>query len=285
MKKIFILLLLFFHLSVSSQEIIENWSHPFQVLFVDSATYIGIDEPVIQFDFISKYDLLDIAGDIVLVHYTGRVTEMKDIKLNVRELASIHHKDEPFERPTFSDPSSYINKSKNEIKYSFQNCVESYINLIYPQQDNYGTAHVNKSEDLFFSWELAELFEQDNTTFTIKNIFDEIILERRLNTNSIEIAYEDVSLEEDIFIVKISVQSKYGMEVSDEYGVYLDESLSKVDRKKKFNDILKALSADWNTNDKVANVFYQKAIQSSSNDPRFIKLYHDFLERHPEFKK
>ncbi|MFK7953264.1 MAG: hypothetical protein AB8B73_10500 [Ekhidna sp.] len=265
-----------------SQREITNKSHPFQVLFADSAVYIEKEETVKQFDFLSINDSLKVKGEIVLIHFTGKISVLSDLKFSVEDLGKIRYKEGYFERPVISNMKVFINKSISE-KPKNQMVSQSLI-LLYPEPNNDEIFKHQYLEPLFLAWKILSYYESAETKITIKTIFDEILIERITNETSIEISLDELEVREIPLIVRIHVLTNFDQEYYNEIAVFLEQGNQLVTSKNEYTDILKALSKDWSQNKIVANIFYKKAIEESNQDPRFIKLYEDFLERNPEFK-
>ncbi|MEQ9008464.1 MAG: hypothetical protein RLP12_11305, partial [Ekhidna sp.] len=87
MKLLFSSFLLLISVIIHGQDAKSNNSHPFQVLFVDSATLIGKEEPIKQYDFVGKYELIQNYGELVLVHYSGKIHKTSEPILRIREIS------------------------------------------------------------------------------------------------------------------------------------------------------------------------------------------------------
>jgi hypothetical protein len=291
MKKIILTYcLLAFSLTSFSQQEIENWSHPFQVLFVDSTNLIGENKQISQFDFLSKYDLLEVKGNITLVHFTGKIVELNNLKLKVKDLAEIHHKEGYFERPIISDPTKFKNESTNyrmrlDPLGPVRICYPQQLRVVYPtkEQDQL-EYHLFKGEELFIVWE-CDIKLNKNQYFQVKlvDIFDRLLFIEKTLGKSILIPSNKIVTETDLLVLEVSIQPEED-QTTGQQGIYLHERRERKNMDY-YSGIFASLTEDWTRSKTVADFFYQKAIENSNQDPRFIQLYEDFLGRNPEFVK
>jgi hypothetical protein len=249
MKKIILTYcLLAFSLTSFSQQEIENWSHPFQVLFVDSTNLIGENRQIRQFDFLSKYDLLEVKGNITLVHFTGKIVELNNLKLKVKDLAEIHHKEGYFERPIISDHSKFRNRSKvynknQEVQVGCHDCGGT-IQILYPMDnENDRRFLISMDSVITFVWEYSKgLKQEEYFQVRISNIFDETILLVKTRKNNLQLLQERFSNKFDMYVIRVSVFPQEENSSGD-YGILLKDARKGSLEKNK--EILIALSEDW----------------------------------------
>lgn len=295
MRLIIFLFLLCLSFLTFSQKEISNETHPFQVLFVDSANYIGKTESVKQFDFLEKYDLIRNSGGLVLLHYSGEILDTKEKIIDVREKSDKEVR-RFTERPLISDPSKviYNNKSIYRInsagRYSY--CTVDYWSILYPF-NAWVYNDRKRSKNFYINWSYDEESVVDHQYIVkIKNIYDEILFEQKTNNNSINVDLTKFDFEEGLMIYSVTTKAKneetglYIKDFSGDIGVrFFDDIFDSGDYLlTNYHFIIDALIADQKEMFDLSNSLYSMAIEESNQDPRFIQLYEDFLARNPQFK-
>jgi hypothetical protein len=282
---IFLVLLCSSLLSFSQQEI-TNESHPFQVLFVDSASYIGKDERLKQFDFLDKYDLIRNRSEVVLLHYSGKVSETKERILNFRELSEKEEFQGYIERPLISDPKLINNKSVGR-KVSATGVIycnpRQNISITYPSFDRFETPELFGSETLYMCW---KSHESKGSLYIVsyKNIFDEVIFIDTVSNSCISTPVDKLITNEGLLIVNV-VDANNNDISSGDWGFRVNSDLNrKQPNLSMYSILLDALRVSYTDQPEAAQQLFLFSISNSNQDPRFIKLYEDFLERNPQFK-
>ncbi|WP_462253842.1 hypothetical protein [Ekhidna sp.] len=277
MKTLYTTIILVFSLNAFAQQSIENWSHPFQTLFVDSSNVIGTQRDLKQFDFVSKYDLLQIHGRLTLIHFSGKIIELADTTIKINDLAKAYQKDEYFERPVISDPELFVNQSINKKlranKYPvIRICGIPELQIVYPIYSE-GELYANDMKDyVHLIWESSEDFESYIVRF--QNIFDENILTIKTDSNSLILPREKLPKDE-LAIVEISTEDK-------KYSTgYFAIRFKKFQQKTAKRKLIEALTEQWLGNKSVSDIYFKEAINLSNNDPRFLKLYKEFQMLNP----
>ena len=292
MKTLCTTIILLFSLNVFAQQTIENWSHPFQTLFVDSTHVIGAQRDLKQFDFVNKYDLLEIHGRLTLIHFSGKIVELADTTIKMNDLAKAYQKSEYFERPVISDPVLFVNQSINKKLRPNKNpiikiCGIPELQIVYPIYIE-GELYANDLQNyVHLIWESSELYETYIVRF--QNIFDENILKSHdvslvrfqnilikniltIKTDSNSLILPREKLPKDaLSIVEISTEDK---KYSTGYFAIRFKKYGRITAKRK---LIEALTEQWLGNKYVADIYFNEAINLSENDPRFLKLYNEFL--------
>ncbi len=273
MKTLCTTIILLFSLNVFAQQTIENWSHPFQTLFVDSTHVIGAQRDLKQFDFVNKYDLLEIHGRLTLIHFSGKIVELADTTIKMNDLAKAYQKSEYFERPVISDPVLFVNQSINKKLRPNKNpiikiCGIPELQIVYPIYIE-GELYANDLQNyVHLIWESSELYETYIVRF--QNIFDENILTIKTDSNSLILPREKLP-KDALSIVEISTEDK---KYSTGYFAIRFKKYGRITAKRK---LIEALTEQWLGNKYVADIYFNEAINLSENDPRFLKLYNEFL--------
>lgn len=294
MRSITVLSLLCSLLLSFSQDKITHSSHPFQILFVDNATYIGKQEPIKQFDFLSAYDLIRNNGELVLLHYSGQLLETEEKLLNVNELSNSLDVYRHSVRPLISNSAKTIERS-NYIKIGPNDTSTSsghnLYELIYPFYVELHNAR-RRPKTLHIKWKyFYELPEEHHFLLQIKNGNNEVLLKEQTSTNSVKIDLANIDFE-DLILISIDQQHQ-DLEISQnlpatssEFSIHfiVSDITSKHYVTTEYHLIVDALIADQKKMVELSNSLYSMAIEDSNQDPRFIQLYEDFLDRNPKFK-
>lgn len=280
MKKLHASIILLLSLNCFSQkQHIENWSHPFQVLFVDSTNLIGAQRELNQFDFIRKYDLVEIHDRLTLLHFTGKIIELADTTIIVSQFSKSYFKEGYWDRPIISDTSLFINKSidyRSRLKKGsgVVYCGVPELKIVYPQFAN-GELWPSETENVHLIWEAKE--DSESYIVRFQNIFDENILTVKVDSTQIILPREKLPKDE-LAIVEISTEDK-------KYSTgYFALKFKEAEKKSAIRKLIDALTEQWIGNKYVSNIYFKEALEQSSNDPRFLNLYQKFLERNPTLK-
>lgn len=284
MKLLFSSFLLLISVIIHGQDEISNNTYPFQVLFVDSATLIGKDEPIKQYDFVGKYELVQNYGELVLIHYSGEIHKTSQSTLRIREICK-KYSSKPWngiQRPEISRTvdsqlttlDSIPFRSRLNSEGAAFICGTPHIQILYPEIiDAYASIPAFK-DSINLVWKSEEYI--DEFLVRLVNIFDEEIFLVKTTSNQITIPRNKLdSTELTLFEVR-SVNEEFTS------GVFALHFLEK-NKDDSYNKLLGALQLQWDQ-PFVAKEYFIESIRLSENDPRFIKLYQDFLERNPEFK-
>jgi hypothetical protein len=283
-KALFTCCLLVFSLPSFSQQEIENLSHPYQVLFVDSAYYIGKQEKVNQFDFLDKYELIRNRGKLILIHYSGEVVEISEGIVNLNDYSKERNHKNYIERPLISDPSNFINISNiQQSTGGYLICNPSPIFITYPDLIRYDTPELFAHEILHLVWKSNEGRGAKYIVF-YKNIFDEIIFSDTVETASISTPVEKLITNEGLLIVRVVDASNYDISSGDIGFRVKTETKKGQDNLSKYSVLLDALHFASSQEPETAQQLFLISIINSNQDPLFIQLYEDFLERNPQFK-
>ena len=265
-------------------------SHPFQVLFVDSAINLKTTETLQQFDFLGKDDSIEVSGNLTLVHYSGRIQELRAGTVKISELndadLAIGEQSRPMLDPAFRYSSAFVD---GQVRGS------PTFKWLYPGRKS-RELELYKTENLVFAWEVSEYLikriapQRQVYIFTIKNIFDEILFKCETTHSSISIPGHKAETKENLIIISVTLKGENEEIFSGDYGVRIVENpplrpnVLMHYTKTKYREIIEALEIDNRGISRIAGSLYQKAIESSNHDPRFEKLYENFLERNPTLK-
>lgn len=279
MKLLFKTLLIVFVTKLFAQEQITNFSHPFQVLFVDSAFYLGDERSVNQFDFIEKYDLIRNKGTLVLVHSSGKILELKEKVINVREIYRTLETDKHQNRPLISNPQKGNNKHHNRESLSATDeahiCLQKNIELRYPLSISRSkNDFIVNSKNLYLAWEYLGITTKTHSYhIRFSNIFDEVIYETTTENPYFVIPVDSVNNRENLVVFSVKrVDDDFQ---PDYFGIRIGQKVEK----NKYELIVHALELQWKDLSGLANELFIESIKESNNDPRFILLYNEFLKQ------
>lgn len=283
----------FFLLSLSllsfSQRGITNKSHPFQVLFVKDVTAFG--KEVKQYDYISNSFLLNVIGGITLFHYSGKVIELSTGRYWTDDLItkkSNHSISRPLINPMDSTRSDVASRAP------FCRLPIPIIDLVIPNEEK---IDFYWNEEIELGWLLTEeenykLYKSFIVEFS--NIYGEVLKTVEVNGNLFSFkadtiglsAKDTVSFGVGLLLVSIKANNSEDFETG-EFGVRfhnLDSKLQIEHIDENYNGLLDAIYYDYINENRRSNFLYREQVRNSNQDPRFIKLYEDFLERNPQFK-
>lgn len=274
MRLLIFSILIFNQIQSLAQINVSNEIHPFQVLFVDSATYLDKPREVEQFDFINKYDLIDNKGRLVLVHYSGLILEFESGTLSLREISNKHVLRRYCKRPILSDPSNYEDRSTNRGQHLAKEsvshlCIASYFEayLSFPfQKEANGMTLSEDVKELAFEFET--LTRGREFSIYVKNIFDETIEVIDVKDPLIIVSVPP-NLEDNTLLFQVESKGEYTLP----YAVKFDDKLEK----SKYDYLLEAFDHYWNGNIKLAQYLSGIAVSKSGNDDRFIEVNQLFL--------
>jgi hypothetical protein len=294
MKKPVILLLLLYSSMISfSQKDFSIASHPFQVLFVESASYIGKVGEIEQFDFLSEYDLIRNKGKLVLLHFSGLVIETNDRVLNINQGLDTLKYSKHLNRVIISKTPKEIGYAgiANSAKEAI-GCAQGYFEIVYPffcEEHNIRL----ESEKIPIIW----LFSKDLTNeyrfvFQVKNVGSEVLFTRETTHSSLTLDIAKLDLPNGVLHYTIKQQSKdeegdsYTTQAESEFEIqFIDkENQQHHYLSTEYYLIIDALVADQKEMYELSNMLFKMSIQESNQDQRFTQLYEDFLERNPQFK-
>lgn len=278
LKYYLILITSLFSKPIFAQQEIENWSHPFQVLFVDSATYVGTGKPLRPFDFIGKYDLINNYGKLVLLHYSGAIEETEAATINIRQLDKPMQTDKYVERPLVSDPKKFINKSINP-NYRLDPLIAPAISgtqdfeIVYPDAFESGVIYADSlSDHLHLIWKTAHRTDSFHIVFV--NAFDEEIF--TLKSKASEIKIPRSMIEKSKFPV-FEIRTADG-----QHGTgYRKVRFQNLPKRSAYDRLVAALREQWSGSIYLSHVYFKEAVIASNQDSRFIDLYRRFLDRNP----
>ncbi len=294
--KIISIIILCFCFNCYSQQTVDNKSHPFQVLFVDSSFYLGEETSIDQFDFIGNYDLIRNYGELVLLHYSGIVLEFKHGIVDINLESSRLKKDTRFYvRPLLIHSQKYQLSAeylKTSNIYANANCLMKSLEILYPFYEN-DVLPRRRSNSLPIYWRyLDEASTDDRFGFQVRNIYDEVLIQKERVETGINLDLTHLNLSDGLMICSINHQvmdheiGLYVDKTEDRFHVIFkeDQTSSKHYLLTKYFLIVDAIMAEVKEMYILADQLYTMAIEDSDNDPRFLKLYEQFLKRHATSK-
>jgi hypothetical protein len=289
-KPFIILVLLCLSLLSFSQKGVSTKKFPYQVLFSDHASVFG--KEVKQYDYLTNEDLLEVEGSITLFYYTGKLFELTSGSYWTSDLVKKKPRKSPA-RPILNPEGKY----KYVIsQISRPTCRPYYgIEVIVPE-DTYEMVY-GRNQKVEFYWSIIEESKIDSTgifEINFSNIYDDIISIE--NTKDYFYAFipdeldsnktDNINLDDGLLIFSISLKDQPEFNSGD-FGIKLldQEVVKSQEVNSEYEGLRNAIYYDYLNQNRKAKALYQYQIKQSNQDPRFIQLYENFLERNPELKE
>lgn len=281
MKTFLILPMVFIQLFVHGQadSDIDNISHPFQVLYVEDASYIARSESIKQYDYTNRYGLIRNRGKLILLHYSGYLFESDGGLIDIREIAETFDSEGTYYRPPISADASLAKGDwKTETQYH-------KIKLLYPWKH---TIQLSRHERLPLQWYYEENRPKRNEyEVTIMDIHDKVLLQQRTKENYFEVILDSLALPENLIICHIGIPALN--ELSDDIVIAFEQehqvqsALPKHYSVTKYQSFIDGLIAVHKNEFELATKLFHLAIDTHQ-DPIFEKMYRKLLEDHPKLK-
>lgn len=293
-RSITFIFLLFSSLLSFSQKPVSTKELPYQVLFVEDATVFGRE--VKQFDYLTNNDLLIVGGSVTLFHYSYKMFELDSGSYWMNDL--VKGKPRKFNFRPVLDPKGKYKKpiSPAPVPLGARYCLpHGPIELLVPRYLYVAKYYWTDTVDLCWVFRNENLYNQKNVfEIQFSNIFDEIV--QTIFTNEFSYSFkldtldpdpsDEINFEKGFIIVSITDTVNSDILSGDFCLKAFDfgDILLITEGDENYTGIREAIYYDHINNDRRAQILYKYQIKQSNQDPRFIKLYDDFLERNPQFK-
>jgi len=283
MKSTFIVIMVFVSCMGYSQTDTEvgNLSHPFQVVYVEDASYIARQQEISRFDFTNKYGLIRNKGKLVLLHYTGYLFEFDGGLIDVREISESLDSEGSYVRPPISD------FSKGEVNLWKPEKQHHQIKLVYPWKH---TIQLSKHERLPLQWYYdgeKSLSRKPEYEITVKDLHDKVLLQETTKESYFEIDLDKLSLPENLIVCHIGLPEID--EVSDDIVIAFEQehqvqsSLPKHYSITKYQSFIDGLIALQQEEMDLATRLFHIAIDTHESQ-EFENMYKNLLDDYPKLK-
>ena len=269
-------------LAISQNEVdVDNLSHPFQVLYVEDASYIGRQEQLEQYAYTSRYGLIRNKGKLILLHYSGYLYESEGGLIDIREISETLDTEGNYVRPPISpEANNYSEYWKTEIQYH-------KIRLLYPWKH---TIQLSRHERLPLQWYYdgqKSLPKKYQYEITIRDLHDKVLLREETKDDYYEIILDSLHLPENLIICHIGLPELN--EVSDDIVIAFEQehqiqsTLPKHYSVTKYQSFIDGLIAIQKDEFELASRLFHLAIDTHS-DPIFETMYRKLLNDYPKLK-
>lgn len=284
MKSFFAFISIFyaFFSHCQSETDIDNLSHPFQVVYVEDASYIARQEKISAFDYTNRYGLIRSKGKLILLHYTGYLIEADAGLIDIREISESLESEGSYIRPPISDQTNLGDSDpwKTEKQYH-------KIQLLYPWKH---TIQLSKHERLPIQW----YYDGESTLprkymyqITIKDLHDRVLMQNETKEDYFEVILDSLQLPENLIICTIELPIIN--EVSDDIVIAFEQehqvqsALPKHYSVTKYQSFIDGLIAVQKNEFDLASKLFHLAIDTH-DDAIFDTMYRALLDQYPRLK-
>ena len=188
---------------------------PFQVVYAENVTRISSGEPVQQFEFIGRDEVLQlVSGYMILAHYSRKLYEFEGNELvDIYTIAEDMEKSYELTEDRYSLNKLFRIKEKNEFdemrrympRAAVSDQYEQPITLIIPSI--YNSYFFSPATELCLSWKVRAGENHDNVfRIEVVNMYDQIIYNEEV-TGFNHLLDLDPFMGEEMILIKISSAS------------------------------------------------------------------------------